>query len=187
MLDLSRRSRFKLVGCEILAEGGGRLGDRTLLLDRGFKHGIVRDMPITARDGLAGKIIEVYPEWSRAILLTHPASAVSVRDQRSRVTGIVEWMPEATSRLKLRGVSYLADVAVDDSLISSGLGGVFPAGLPVGTIAEIERDENGLLLDITVNAAADFNRLEEVFALVEDGGSLVEDTVSAVGEGPSHP
>lgn len=166
MLGFSRASDFELIGCEVLGEGAGRLGGRTLLLDRGSLQGIRHHMPVTGREGLAGKIVEVYPETARAILLNHRDCAVSVRDTRSRLTGIVEWSPRSAGVLKLRGVSYLADVAPGDTLMTSGLGEVFPAGLMVGTVKEIARDVNGLLLDVSVRPAIDFSRLEEVFALV---------------------
>ncbi len=173
MLALSQRPDLRLIGCEILAEGGGRLGGQTLVLDRGSLHGIQRDMAVIGRDGLAGKVYEVYPETARVILLTHRWCAVSVRDQRSRLTGIVEWNPSSGATLKLRGVSYLEDVAVGDSLVTSGLSGIFPAGLPVGQVGVVERDVNGLLLDVTVASAIDFARLEQVFVLAGPGSDVV--------------
>ena len=181
MLLLSPRPELQLVGCEILAEGGGRLGGQTLLLDRGALHGIRRDMPVIGRDGLAGKVYEVYPETARAFLLTHRWCAVSVRDQRSRLTGIVEWNPRSGATLKLRGVTYLEDVAPGDSLVTSGLSGLFPAGLAVGEVVDVARDVNGLLLDVTVRPALDFARLEQVFVLMKrpEGAAERDSTLAA--------
>jgi preprotein translocase subunit YajC len=122
-------------------------------------------MALAGKDGLAGKVVEVRPDRSQALLLIHPDCAVSVRIERSRVAGIAEWSPGSFNTLKLRNISYLADVQLGDRVITSGLGGVYPEGIPVGTITSVKRDDTGLLLDIDVKSAIDFRSLEEIFAL----------------------
>lgn len=167
MLGFEARETLELIGCEILAEGAGRLGGTTVLLNRGYNQGIRTGMPLAGREGLAGKVVEVRPERSHAYLLNHPDCAVAARVERSRVAGIVEWSPGALGILKLRQVSYLADVKVGDRVVSSGLGGLFPEGVAVGTVAAVKPDEAGLVLDISLKPAVDFGALEEVFALRE--------------------
>jgi rod shape-determining protein MreC len=167
MLGLSERRGMRMIGCEILGRGGGRLGDETLHLDRGADHGVAVDMPVTSAAGVVGKVHRVYGASADAHLLTHRWTRVGVRGARSRVTGIVEWNPLDPSTLKLRGVSYLEDLVPGDSLVTSGMGGIYPDGLRVGVVEEVGRDAGGLLLDVTVRPAVDFNRLEEVFVLVE--------------------
>ncbi len=165
MLGFQAREGIELIGCEVLAEGAGRLGGTIVLLNRGYDQGIRTGQPLAGREGLAGKVVEVRPERSHAILLNHPDCAVAVRIERSRVAGIIEWSPGAFGALKLRNISYLADVKVGDLVISSGLGGVFPEGIPVGRITKVSPDDTGLVLDITVKPAVDFSALEEVFAM----------------------
>jgi rod shape-determining protein MreC len=167
MLGFQARETIDLIGCEVLAEGAGRLGGTTVLLNRGYNQGIRVEMPLAGREGLAGKVVEVRPERSHAYLLNHPDCAVAARVERSRVAGIVEWSPGSLGVLKLRHVSYLADVKVGDRIVSSGLGGVFPEGITVGTVAAVKPDETGLVLDINLKPAVDFSALEEVFALQE--------------------
>jgi len=167
MLGFQARETLELIGCEILAEGAGRLGGTTVLLNRGYNQGIRVGMPLSGREGLAGKVVEVRPERSHAYLLNHPDCAVAARVERSRVAGIVEWSPGALGVLKLRHVSYLADVKVGDRIVSSGLGGVFPEGIAVGTVSAVKPDETGLVLDISLKPAVDFSAIEEVFALRE--------------------
>jgi rod shape-determining protein MreC len=166
-LAASRRTGLGLVGCKILADGAGRLGGQTLLLDRGALHGVQRDMPVVAREGLAGRVLEVYPDRARAALLTHRWCAVSVRDTRSRQVGIVEWNPRSPSTLMLRGASYMDDVAAGDTLVTSGLSAIFPDGLMVGLVDNVRPGPSGLLLDVTVRPAVDFTRLEELYVLVD--------------------
>ena len=184
MLGFEAREPLELIGCEIVAEGAGRLGGTTVVLNRGFNQGIREGMALAGREGLVGKVVEVRPDRAHALLLTHPDCAASVRDERSRVAGIVEWSPGSLTSLKLRDVSYLGDVQVGDRVITSGLGGVFPEGILVGTVDQVERDVTGLTLDITVDPAIDFDALEEVFALKgavdRSGGGLAQDGVGVV-------
>jgi rod shape-determining protein MreC len=165
MLGFEARETLELIGCEILAEGAGHLGRASVVLNRGYNDGIRVGQALAGREGLAGKVIEVRPRRSHALLLTHPDCAVAVRVERSRIAGIVEWSAGSFENLKLRNLSYLADVEVGDRVISSGLGGVFPEGITVGQVTRIEKDDTGLLLDVDVQPAVDFQTLEELFAL----------------------
>jgi rod shape-determining protein MreC len=188
MLDFEARESLELIGCEIMAEGAGRLGGTTVLLNRGFNQGLKPGMALVGQDGLVGKVVEVRPDRSQALLLTHPDCAVSARIERNRLAGIVEWLPGSFTGLKMRNISYLAHVELGDHVISSGLGGVFPEGIPVGTVTQIEKDETGLLLDITLKPATNFRALEEIFAL-RDGGRTNRPAAAArdEAEGPVSP
>ncbi len=187
MLGFRERGTLELIGCEILAEGAGRLGGTTVLLNRGYNQGIRPGQPLVGREGLAGKVVEVRPERAHAYLLNHPDCAVAARIERTRAVGIVEWSPGALGSLNMRNVSYLADVQVGDRVISSGLGGVFPEGIQVGTVSAVKLDETGLVLDIAIKPAVDFGALEEVFALEEVGPPAqsvgpIDDAVEPEGE-----
>jgi rod shape-determining protein MreC len=153
-------------------------------LNRGYNQGIREGMALAGKDGLAGKVVEVRPDRAQALLLIHPDCAVSVRIERTRVAGIVEWSPGSYTTLKLRNVSYLADVQQGDRVITSGLGGVYPEGIPVGTITAVKRDETGLLLDVDVKSAIDFRALEEIFALRGSSWSPARAAASGLGGAP---
>ncbi len=178
MLGFEGREGFSLIGCEVMAEGAGRLGGAVVLLNRGYNQNIREGMALIGREGLVGKVVEVRPNNSHALLLTHPDCAVAARIERSRVAGIVEWQPGSFTSLKLRNISYLADVRMGDRVISSGLGGVFPEGIPVGTVSGIDKDVAGLVLDITLKPATNFRALEEIFALKSDKAGGVEGAAS---------
>jgi len=179
LLGFESRGALDLIGCEVVGEGAGRLGGATVVLNRGYNQGIREGMALAGKDGLAGKVVEVRPDRSQALLLIHPDCAVSVRVERSRVAGIAEWSPGSINTLKLRNISYLADVQIGDKIISSGLGGVYPEGISVGTISSVKRDETGLLLDIDVKSAIDFRSLEEIFALRGAEGPATRSTAES--------
>jgi rod shape-determining protein MreC len=116
-------------------------------------------------DGLIGVVSEVWSGRARARLLRNASTPVSVRDTRSRALGILEWDP-GTSGLEVRHVPFQTDIAKGDTLLTSGLGGVFPPGLPVGTVADVSEPPERLVKSVRVEPFASFDRLEEIFALM---------------------
>src|SRR5699024_3743659 len=106
-------------------------------------------------NGILGQIINVYPNTSRLLLITDELQSVSVTvrrtGQRAIVTG--EGTP---SSLKLDYIFKTSDIRVGDELISSGLGGRFPAGYRVGRVEYINPEQNENFMNIEVTPAADF-------------------------------
>ena len=138
---------------------------KTILLDSGSLRGLRRDQPVLGPDGLVGRIVEVTLNSARVQLLTDPVSAVGGLIQRTRVTGIVTGNLGAGAR-----VSYLplmADVAVGDEVVTSGMGGVFPKGILIGRITSVERKSGALFQEATLQSAVDLSRLEEVLILMK--------------------
>ncbi len=144
---------------------------KTILLDRGSLEGVRRNQPVLAPDGLVGRVVEVTPTSARVQLLTDPVNAVGGLIQRTRVTGIVSGNLGAGARV--RYLPLLADVVVGDEVVTSGMGGVFPKGIPVGRITAVERRSGALFQEATLQPAVDLSRLEEVLILtaLEPGAS----------------
>jgi len=143
---------------------------KTILLDRGSQEGVRRNQPVLAPDGLVGRVVEVTPMSAKVQLLTDPVSAVGGLVQRTRVTGIVSGNLGAGARV--RYLPLLADVVVGDEVVTSGMGGVFPKGIPVGRITAVERRSGALFQEASLQPLADLGRLEEVMILTAlDGGT----------------
>ncbi len=136
---------------------------KTILLDRGSREGVRRNQPVLAPDGLVGRVLEVTPTSAKIQLLTDPVSAVGGLVQRTRVTGIVSGNLGAGTRV--RYLPLLADVVVGDEVVTSGMGGVFPKGIPVGRITAVERRSGALFQEATLQPIVDLGRLEEVMIL----------------------
>jgi rod shape-determining protein MreC len=137
---------------------------RTVLIDRGSRHGIERNTTVMAPQGLVGRVTEVTPIASRVQLTTDSVSAVSALVQRARVTGIVSG--DGGPSLRLKYLPLMADVVVGDRVLTSGMGGVFPKGIPIGTVAAVERRSGALFQEAVIEPAVDLSRLEEVIVLV---------------------
>ncbi|NNF06994.1 MAG: rod shape-determining protein MreC [Candidatus Eisenbacteria bacterium] len=133
----------------------------------GAREGVQAGSPVVAEGGLVGVIDEVSGRRSRVQLLRSNRCPVSVRNTRTRVIGVVNWNP-GKRELSLDYIPTQVEVAVGDSLYSSGLGGVLPADLPVGVISAVTESPDLLLKQIRVEPFASFFSLEEVFVLTHD-------------------
>lgn len=154
---------FRPIPCMVTSLDTGPLGG-SITVDRGSGAGVVGGEAVMSVDGLVGHVAEVFPGRSRVRLLTHYESPVSVRIVRNRVIGILEWDP-ASGRHLMRNVAAPEDVAQGDSLVSSGLGGVYPEGLYVGQVVSLGADPMGLVQEIVIRPGARFHSLEELFIL----------------------
>jgi rod shape-determining protein MreC len=139
----------------------------TFTVDRGSQDGLARDDPVVTADGLVGRVLEVYPTAARVLLVTDPRSAVGVLVQSTRDAGVVEG--NATERLRLRYLSRSSPLREGDVLVTSGLGGLFPRGIPVGVVRKVIRQAGALFQEAEVEPATDLSRLEEVLVMVRAG------------------
>lgn len=143
-------------------------------IDRGTADGTqVRDVAVSA-EGVVGQIYGVATHTARVMPITEPSSAVAVRLQRSRDTGILEGLGDW--RCEVRYLDPEADVRVGDGVITSGLGGVFPSGLRVGTVLSVESDTYTPGKVAEVEPAADLAKIEDVLLL---RGRSAEDALAA--------
>jgi len=136
----------------------------TVLINVGHKQGIRSDMAVITPEGLAGCVQRVFDNSSEVQLLIDPASRVSAVDSRSRVYGILKSHPPAG--LMLVDVPGHEDIAVGDTLESSGLGGVYPTGIPIGIISEITiLPSSFIFADVTVEPFTRFGSIERLFVV----------------------
>jgi rod shape-determining protein MreC len=138
---------------------------QTIFIDKGSKDGVVRDLAVVSAEGLVGRIIKVSSRNAKALLILDGNSAVDALIQRSRARGILVGLGRQSCLLKY--VQRNEDVRVGDQVISSGMGGVFPKGLLLGTVQEVIRGDSGLFQRVEVTPAVDFSRLEEVMVAVQ--------------------
>ena len=138
-------------------------------LSKGTLHGIEVNMAIITEEGLVGHITEVGATWSKAVLLTETASAVGGFIERSGVLGVVE----GTYELRTDGLCKMvyiepdSDIRVGDKVVSSGIGGVYPRGLMIGKVTEIEMDEASRTLTATIEPAADLDSISKLMIITE--------------------
>ncbi len=133
---------------------------KSLLVDKGEKAGVSKDMVAIGADGLVGRVIDVSAQTAKILIITDPNSAVDVLIQRSRVQGILEGNVEDYCIMKY--VPKAEDIQIGDKVLTSGIGGIFPKGLMIGTVRQVDKKRAGIFQYVEVTPAVDFAKLEEL-------------------------
>jgi rod shape-determining protein MreC len=132
-----------------------------VLVDKGASDGIYVGQAVLDSGGVFGQVARVGQLTSEVILVSDAAHAIPVQINRNGLRTVAVGTGD-TNRLKLPYLPTSADVVAGDLLVTSGLGGGFPAGYPVGTIAEVKRDPAQSLADVDVKPAAALDRSREL-------------------------
>jgi len=162
LLALKNTYSLSSTGARIIS-GSSDSWSATVVLDKGTTSGVGVGMPVTGSAGVIGQIIECGPATSVVRLITDENSGVSAMVQSSRAQGVLRG--SATGNLRLTLIRTDQTVQVGDTIVTSGLGGVFPKGLPIGKVVSVEKDEGSLYYDIVVEALASPETLEEVLVI----------------------
>jgi rod shape-determining protein MreC len=161
-----------LVPVEVLALTGEPY-PAAATLSAGRRQGIHPGDAVLTREGLVGRVSEVYATLSRAALLTDPNAAVACEVESTGVLGVLRFSSTPTPQLLLTGVPFSDTVLVGQRLLTSGYSRRYPRGIPVGRVVRVGLDPSGLVQAIEVRPEARISRLRHV--LVAPGpGSLGE-------------
>ena len=155
-----------LSGEVIAREWGGWV--RSLTVNRGRADHVTRLTAVIAPDGLIGRVVDVRPGASIVQVLTDPASTVGALVVRTRTQGIVEGEPRGTLRLKFMARDG-GGIQVGDLVVTSGAGGLFPRGIPVGRVRAVDDRGSALFSYANLTPAVDFARIDEVLLIVGEG------------------
>jgi rod shape-determining protein MreC len=138
---------------------------RTILIDKGTKHGVKRGVAVVSPEGIVGHVLQTSHHYAKVLLITDFNSSVDAIVQRSRAKGVVEGNGENLCRLKY--ASRTQDIQLGDKVVTSGLGGRYPKGLMIGKISKIEKKRYGLFQHAEIMLSVNFTKLEEVFVIAE--------------------
>jgi len=138
-------------------------------IDKGSADGVRKGMAVVTPLGVVGQVVAVTPRAAKVLLLTDPNSGIDVLVQRTRSRGIVSGSLESGTVLKYMKRSE--DVQEGDRLITSGMDGVFPKGLMVGTVIKVRKQHLGLFQFVEVLPAVQTARTENVLVVAADSGA----------------
>lgn len=169
-VDMPRDTQQPLRGARVVRQV---LDDpyRIVVINRGHADGVARGMIVLADGGLAGRVERVAAHHATVLLLTDPNFAVDVVTQRTRARGILQGRGVVTTFGRLLGVSrmeYLlgrSDIRKGDAVVTSGLDGRYPPGLPVGHVHKVSRTRGGFVRGAAVVPLVDWSRIESVVLL----------------------
>jgi rod shape-determining protein MreC len=162
LLELKDRVKTPTIAASIIGEDGAPWF-KTLVVDRGAADGFSEGMPVLATEGVVGQVIKVSANSSRVLLITDHASAIAAVVQRSRARGVVRGA--GGGRLTLEFSIKEDDVKVGDQVLTSGIGGIFPKGVPIGEVTMVKKGEYGIFQIVEVRPSVMISRLEEVLVL----------------------
>lgn len=154
-------SERSYVGARVIGVRLGTAGLQVLTVDKGSEDGIARLMPVVVAEGVVGRVHALGAHSADVLVLTDRNSSIAVRVERTRTRANVRGLgkPDAA---KLEYALRTEDILEGDALVTAGTDGVFPRGLPVGKVTQLERSAHGLFQEARVVPAVDVTRVEEV-------------------------
>jgi rod shape-determining protein MreC len=138
----------------------------SVIIDKGKGSGLKMNMPVVDAKGVAGRLVSVSSNYSKALLIIDQNSAVDCLVQRSREKGIVKGL--SAGLCKLDYVVKAGDVVVGDMVVTSGMDRVFPKGLPVGEVVEVQDTPWEFFRNVKVKPLVDFSKLEDVLVIMKE-------------------
>jgi rod shape-determining protein MreC len=136
---------------------------RSVWIDRGSDNGLQQGMPVVTERGLVGRVAEVYSTTARIQLITDPQSLVNVRLQTSRADGALQ--AQLNGELWVDAIDQTASVTPGELVLTSGLGGAFPADIPVGQILTVRKRDYELFQQAVVQPSAELEDLLVVLVI----------------------
>lgn len=135
----------------------------SLIVGAGLVDGVNQEQAVIHDLGAVGRVARVSPYYAKVLLITDHGSAVDAVVQRSRVRGLLSGRGPEPCALKY--VRREADIRVGDLVVSSGLDGIFPPGVPLGAVSRVDHKSSDIFLEVDVTPAVDFTSLEEVLVV----------------------
>lgn len=167
LLDLDKKyADYPKIGSEIIGKEPGNWYN-IFLIDKGTNDGLEVDMVVLSGNGLVGHIIEVAPNYSKVLSVIDDRNSVSSKVLRSGDLGIVKGdltlVNEGLCRMEY--VNAEADIIVGDEIVTSNLSDIYPPGIMIGMVKEIETESHGLTKYALIEPVVDFRHLEEVLVI----------------------
>lgn len=136
---------------------------RSIWIQAGSDDGLSRGMPVVTNRGLVGRIIEVFATVARVELITDPQAAVNVLLQSSRADGVLE--AQLNGEVWVTLIDQEAVIVEDELILTSGLGGTYPANIPVGRVTNIRQRDFEIFQQAVIQPSVDFDELELVLVI----------------------
>ncbi len=165
LMDIKSDLKFPTVAARVVGKNRSSLF-KTVLIDKGTADGIKTGFPVMGTGGVVGRVMETSWNASKILLLVDYNSNIDCLIQRNRCQGILRG--DGDSGCELKYVQRSEEVKPGDTVVSSGLAGMFPGGLLVGEVLTVEKGEPSLFQKIMVRPAADIDRMEEVLVILRE-------------------
>ena len=163
LLDFQETMKQKTVAGEIIGKDPSPWF-RSIIINKGKRDGLRPSLPVIVPGGVVGIVTDVSDRYAKVLMMIDQNCSVDAVVQRNRARGVVRG--EARDICSLEYVLYRHDLRVGDIVVTSGLDGVFPKGLRIGTISEVTKKNSGIFQDVIVTPFVDFETIEEVLVIL---------------------
>ncbi|HXB33605.1 MAG TPA: rod shape-determining protein MreC [Puia sp.] len=136
-----------------------------LTIHRGFRQGVRSNMGVTGPQGIVGTVINVSENFAIVMSVLHPQFRVVAKLKKGGETGTIFWDGISPAFISMRGIPRSANVVVGDTVVTSQITSLFPAGLLVGTISEIVPDNTSNFFNLRLRTATNFSNIEYAYVL----------------------
>jgi rod shape-determining protein MreC len=171
LLGLQAALATRSTGAQVLYEAPDPF-TRKLVVDRGTTQGVVDGAPVVDHRGVLGQVTRAYPLASEVTLLVDRDAAIPVLNRRTQLRGVAYGGTERSTAMELRFLASNADVQVGDELVTSGVDGVYPPGLPVARVVRVDRQADGGFAHVLLEPAAPPDGVRHVLVLEPVGMQL---------------
>lgn len=169
LLDFRKVIAYESIPANVIGVG---MRHATIILDKGKQDDLSENMPVLLNSGLVGKLLKVVDGASLTQLLTDPKSAVGAKIKENGTVGIVEG--EIGGKLMLKFIDSDAEIKLEQTVVTSGLGGIFPKDIPIGKIVNIGKDRATLEVVAEVKPFVNYSKLDQVFIITNPPEKISE-------------
>lgn len=163
LLNFQKKTKHSYLSAEVVGKDPSPWF-KTIMIDKGRAEGIAKGFPVIIPEGIVGQVMAATKHYAKVLFLIDPNSAVDAMIQRTRARGIIKGGTADAYQFKY--VMRQHDVRVGDTVVSSGLDGVYPKGIGIGRVLTVSKKNTGIFQEITVAPSVNFEKLEEVFVLL---------------------
>jgi len=163
-VEMKDQSPFTLLAAEVIARDPSPWF-KSIIINKGADDGVTHGCPAITPEGIAGYVVEASGGYAKVLLIVDRNSSVDALVQKTRARGIAQGMGNGSCQLDytLRQI----DVAIGDTVVTSGFDGIYPKGLRIGYVSKVVRRNSGLFQDIELAPYVDFKKLEEIMIILK--------------------
>jgi len=166
LVGVVERLEVRVIPAEVMYRGRDPYSHK-LFVDRGSRHGVYPGSPVTDESGVIGQVTRVHPLLSEVTLATDRDQAIPVQVVRNGLRAVA-FGGGVSGSLELRFMAANADIQTNDRLVTSGIDGTYPPGLPVATVTRIEKDAENAFARVVCRPSAGVDRGRFVLVLTDE-------------------
>jgi rod shape-determining protein MreC len=149
----------KVVGNSVISKAN------YMMLERGSKQGVQRDMSVVSPQGIVGIVSDVSENYSKVMSVLHSFTQVSAMLQKSKSSGVVYWDGIDPHYISMKSVSKSANVKIGDTVITSTYSSTYPSGIMIGTVVEVKPDPAASFNTLKLKTATNFFNIQHVYLI----------------------